>query len=142
MTNNAQWAFNYTSAGLTSINFYAMTSVTYTGSLTNRAGVDGLGGKFCSTNTVSLPSDFDLHYFSISMTAADVTAVGGTNTALTLANVSQLRLMVNPAVAFAGAQMVATVSYDRISFTGPAAPPLHLDRHRHRHHGAHAHLDA
>jgi hypothetical protein len=115
MNNAAQWKFNYTAAGLTAIQFYAKTSYAPNG-LTIRAGVDGTGGKFVSTTGAFLPNDGAWHQLTIALTASDVTAAGGTNTALTLANPSQLRLLSNPAVAFSGSQIAATISYDRIRY--------------------------
>jgi hypothetical protein len=119
MFNATQWAFNYTSAGVTAIQFYAKTG--FATSLTIRAAVDGTGGRYCTTNGVVLPNDGNWHLLSLSFTATDLSATnplgGSSSTAGTLANVTALRLLSNPAISFAGQQIAATVSYDRISYT-------------------------
>jgi hypothetical protein len=121
MYNTTQWAFNYTAAGVTELQFYARTTYT-AGSLNLRLAVQGAGGAFSSTNAASLANDGQWHLLTLGLQASDLTYLsGGTGVAGdTLAGITMLRLIASDVPSFSGAQIAAIVFYDNITYsTGP-----------------------
>jgi hypothetical protein len=80
-----------------------------------RIVIDGAGGRFASTNPISLTAGggWDTHVFSL--VPGDLTAIGGTDVGATLAAVSQLRILHSNAPAFSGNPIVATLGIDNIA---------------------------
>lgn len=90
--NTLQWLGDYTGAGIARV----VMDVNNVGdtALTLRFSLDGAGGRFSMTEGIAVPADSGwLRDLEFSITAADLTSVGGADVDATLAGVTQLRLM-------------------------------------------------
>ena len=113
--NSAQWAGNYTGNGVTSIELDLKNFGI--NPLSIRFTFNGPGGAFSTTNAFSLPAGgagAPWMHAALQITAADLTAVGGTDAAATLANVSELRLLHNDVPSFVGGTIDAQIGVDNI----------------------------
>jgi MYXO-CTERM domain-containing protein len=93
MFNEAQWAGNYTAAGVTRIDGY-LGNFGPTPLHVRLALESGAGTKFSSTRAVLLPANSGWHRASFDLTSAGLTRIAGTQSLATaLSNVSTARLL-------------------------------------------------
>ncbi|MGD1861752.1 MAG: hypothetical protein ACFB0E_17505, partial [Leptolyngbyaceae cyanobacterium] len=123
---NPEWTGDYTIGGVTGIT----ASVINQGSsdVVLRVAFDGAGGRFVTTAGVTVPPDSGWQDIAFDITAADLTAVGGTDVDATLSGVSQIRFINSPTPAYQGIAVAAQVGIDNIATVGgapdePPAPP-------------------
>ena len=114
--NTAQWDGNYLSAGVTSITVDLKN--TGTTDLTMRLAFRGpdLTTWFVTNLGFDLTAGSAWQQAQFSLAEFDLTRVAGTQTyATTFGNVSEMRLLDNPALDFRGAPVVASVLVDNIA---------------------------
>ena len=113
MFNKVQWKGDYISAGVTEISMYMKNFGTT--NLEMRLAFDGSGGKFSSTNSVSLLAESGWQIMVFSTEPSDLTEVGGTDASATLGSVTELRILHSATPNWRGASIVATLGVDNIS---------------------------
>jgi len=113
MFNTVQWKGDYISAGVTDISMYMKNFGTP--NLEMRLAFDGSGGKYSSTNSVSLSAGSGWQIIVFSTEPSDLTSVGGTDASATLGNVTELRILHNATPSWRGASIVASLGVDYIS---------------------------
>jgi len=114
MFNTDQWKGDYTSAGVTDISMH-MNNLGAT-NLEMRLAFDGNGGRFSSTNAVSLSAGSGWQTVVFPIGPSDLTSVdGGTNVNATLSNVTELRILHNTSPNWKGASIAATLGVDNIT---------------------------
>jgi hypothetical protein len=111
--NQAQWTGNYTATGVTFIeadvaNFGATA-------LSMRVGFRGSGGDFSSINGLALPADGVWRHLHFPIQAGDLTTVGGTDLALTMSSVFELRILSSSAPSIHGDMIVGQFGVDNIT---------------------------
>ncbi|WP_299492336.1 hypothetical protein, partial [Acaryochloris sp. IP29b_bin.137] len=96
----AEWTGDYTTGGVTDIT----ASVNNQGSsnIDLRVAIDGAGGRFVTTEVITLAPDSSWQDATFSIEATDLTAVGGTDVAATLSDVSEIRFINSPTPSFQG----------------------------------------
>ncbi|MBT8267411.1 MAG: T9SS type A sorting domain-containing protein [Bacteroidia bacterium] len=121
MFNDQQWAGNYTAVGIVAIRFDARV---LTNTLNLRVAFDGGGGRICTTNAVVVPAGGLWSKVEIPISATDFTLVaGGSNINLTLADVTDMRILSNTIPSWQGESIVSTLEVDNIE----AATTLGID---------------
>ena len=113
---SADWRGNYIEDGATSI----QASLINEGSedVVIRVGFDGPGGRFVTTEGITLSPGSGWQEATFSIEPEDLTAVdGGTDVEATLSNVSQIRFLNNATPSYRGAATAAQVGVDNIAFT-------------------------
>ncbi|MEO0769504.1 MAG: hypothetical protein AAFY72_08725 [Cyanobacteria bacterium J06649_4] len=124
---NAEWTGDYTVGGVTGIT--ASANNQGSGDIVLRVALDGAGGRFVTTEGITLSPGSDWQDVAFSIEAADLTAVGGTDVAATLADVSQIRFINSPTTSYQGAPVSAQLGIDNIATVGgepgvtPVTPP-------------------
>ena len=113
MFNTIQWKGDYTSTGVTDISMH-MNNLGTT-NLEMRLAFDGNGGRFSSTNAVSLLAGSGWQTVVFPIGPSDLTSVGGDNVNATLGNVTQLRILHNTSPSWQGASITATLGVDNIT---------------------------
>lgn len=114
MFNKVQWKGDYTSAGVTviSMNMNNLGDL----NLEMRLAIDGSGGKFSSTNAVSLSAGSGWQTVAFPVGPSDLTAVsGGTDVNATLGNVTELRILHNTSPSWKGLSISAVLGVDNIT---------------------------
>lgn len=112
--NTVQWKGDYTSAGVTDISML-MNNLGAT-NLEMRLAFDGNGGRFSSTNAVSLSAGSGWQTVVFPIGPSDLTAVdGGTDVNATIGNVTELRILHNPSPDWRGVSIAATLGVDNIT---------------------------
>lgn len=120
---SAEWTGDYTTQGITTLEGAILNNSGQTLSL--RAAVDGLGGRFATTTGFSVPSSSNYQPFTLNLSPGDFTAVGGSDINSTLSSVSVLRLLHNPVPDWRGESILGTFLFD----SGPIPPPeLHWNQ--------------
>jgi hypothetical protein len=117
--NTAAWTGNWTTAGVAYISFWANN--VGANPVTLRAGIDGAGGEFSSTNGITVPSGSGWVQVNIPVQSGDFTADGGTNIANTLAATTAVRILRSTSPSYDGEPVAATVQIDNIQ---PGNVPL------------------
>lgn len=124
-----QWTGDYVTAGVAAIE----------ADLRNSSGVpvemrlflSGGGGDFTSTTAISVPDDGQWHHVRFDVGPADLTAVGGTDVALTLASVSLFlpRHQPGPPAGVGGAPALPSgvLGADNLKAVGPVQVPALSD---------------
>lgn len=113
MFNTVQWKGDYISAGVTKISMYMKNFGTT--NLEMRIAFDGSGGKYSSTNSVSLSAGSGWQIIVFSIEPSDLTSVGGTDASATLGNVTEFRILHNATPNWRGGIIVANLGVDYIS---------------------------
>jgi len=113
MFNAVQWKGDYISAGVTEISMYMKNFGTT--NLEMRLAFDGSGGRYSSTNSVSLSAESGWQIIVFSIEPSDLTSVDGTDASATLGSVTELRILHNATPNWRGASIVATLGVDNIS---------------------------
>jgi len=124
MFNKVQWKGDYTSAGVTviSMNMINLGNL----NLAMRLAIDGSGGKFSSTNAVSLSAGSGWQTVVFPVGPSDLTAVsGGTDVNATLGNVTELRILHNTSPSWKGLSISAILGVDNITASGT---PVSVER--------------
>lgn len=123
MFNTVQWKGDYTSNGVTDISMH-MNNLGAT-NLEMRLAFDGNGGRFSSTNAVSLSAGSGWQTVVFPIGPSDLTSVdGGTDVNATLGNVTELRILHNTSPSWRGASIAATLGVDNITASDI---PVHLE---------------
>lgn len=115
-----QWSGNFTNAGVFAI---SMDVRSLTNDITVRISVTGPGGKFSTTNGVSVPAGSPWTEIGIPIAASDFTSVSdgndggvaGFDIAATLADVTELRILSSPVPAWRGEIIDAEMHLDNIT---------------------------
>lgn len=111
--NSAQWAGDYTAAGVTKI---AMMLNNLGGQdLTMRLAFDGGGGMFSTMDEVTLTAGSGWQSVEFSVAAADLVSVGGASVAGTLSNVTVLRVLNSDVPSWVGSDVTAELFVDNIT---------------------------
>ena len=115
MFNTVQWKGDYISAGVTDISMH-MINLGAT-NLEMRLAFDGSsGGRFSSTNAVSLSAGSGWQTVVFPIGPSDLTSVdGGIDVNATLGNVTELRILHNTSPSWRGASIAATLGVDNIT---------------------------
>lgn len=125
--NNTEWSGDYLAAGFAAI---SVDMINFSNvDLSMRVAINGPGGYFVSTNPIALPGGLPWSTYSFPITAADLTAeAGSTDVLLTLAAVTELRILHNPDPRFFGSVVEAQIGLDNIQaiIPIPAALPAGL----------------
>ena len=112
---SADWRGNYIEDGATSIK----ASLINEGSedVVIRVAFDGAGGRFVTTEGITLTPGSGWQEATFSIEPEDLTAVdGGTDVEATLSDVSQIRFLNNATPSYQGAAVAAQVGVDDIAF--------------------------
>jgi hypothetical protein len=115
-----QWSGNFTSAGVFAM---SMDVRSLTNDITVRVSVTGPGGKFSTTNGVSVPAGGPWTEIGIPIAASDFTSVSdgsdggvaGFDIAATLADVTEMRILSSPTPAWRGEVIDAEMHLDNIT---------------------------
>lgn len=110
--NRDQWAGDYTMAGITGVevSFLNVNRI----ALDIRVALNGAGGRFATSDAVRLLPLAPWTRATFSLQAADLVSSGGTDVALTLANVTELRILHQPSEDFVSIVSLASLGIDRI----------------------------
>ncbi|MEM9272180.1 MAG: DUF4347 domain-containing protein [Cyanobacteria bacterium P01_F01_bin.143] len=113
---SSSWTGNYTEAGVTAIS----ASVINQGvnDVVLRVAFDGSGGRFVTTEGITVSPGDDWQEITLNITADDLTASGGSDVDATLSNVTTTRFLSNPNPSYTGAPVVAQVGVDNITAIG------------------------
>ncbi len=115
MFNTQQWNGNYTAQGIIGIRFHARAIGQ---NLNLRIAFDGGGDRICTINSVLIPAGGSWQQYVIPIDVADFTTVaGGTSVPLTLADVTDMRILSNTSPAWQGEPIAATLEIDNIEAT-------------------------
>ncbi|MEM9002230.1 MAG: spondin domain-containing protein [Cyanobacteria bacterium P01_F01_bin.86] len=126
--DNPEWTGDYTAGGVTGITASAINQGS--GNVVLRVALDGAGGRFVTTEGVTLSPGSSWQDVAFSIAAEDLTAVGGTDAAATLSDVSQIRFINNATPSYQGSPVAAQVGIDNIETVGgepggtPVTPPV------------------
>lgn len=115
-----QWFGDYTSESIVTITFDARAEIN---DLDLRLSITGSGGKFSTNNFVTVTAGSGWTEVSLSILPSDFVSVSdgsgggppGTDIALTLASVSELRILSSPTPAWAGEIIEAEMHLDNIT---------------------------
>jgi hypothetical protein len=126
--NITQWIGNFTSEGVNSI---IMDVRALTADVTVRVSMTGPGGKFSSTTGVLIPAGSEWTQILIPITAADMTSVSdgfdggsaGTDINVTLAGVTELRILSSINPAWRGQVTSAEMHIDNITASASLSTP-------------------
>jgi len=113
---NAEWTGDYIAGGVTGITASAINQGN--ANVVLRVALDGAGGRFVTTEGVTLSPGSDWQTAAFSIEAADLTAAGGTDVAATLSDVSQIRFINNATPSYQGSPVTAQVGIDNIATVG------------------------
>ncbi|MEM9093173.1 MAG: hypothetical protein AAGC93_31155, partial [Cyanobacteria bacterium P01_F01_bin.53] len=125
--DSADWTGDYAGGGVTGIT--ASANNQGSGDIVLRVALEGAGGRFVTTEGVTLSPGSGWQDVAFSIEAADLTAVGGTDVAATLADVSQIRFINSPTPSYQGSPVAAQLGIDNIETVGgepdgmPMPPP-------------------
>ncbi|MBT8259521.1 MAG: T9SS type A sorting domain-containing protein [Bacteroidia bacterium] len=112
MFNDQQWNGNYTSQGIISIKFHARA---LNNDLNMRIAFDGGGGRICTVTPVLVQAGGAWQQYTIPISASDFTTVaGGSNVSMTLADVTDMRILSNTSASWQGQSIAATLEIDNI----------------------------
>ena len=111
--NSSSWTGNYIEEGVTAIR----ASVINQGSqdLVLRIAFNGSGGRFVTTEGITLAPGNEWQEVTFKIEASDLTAVSGNDVDATLGNVSQIRFLNNSTPLFQGASTQAQLGIDNIT---------------------------
>ena len=118
---SADWTGDYAGDGVTGIT--ATANNQGSSNIVLRVALDGAGGRFVTTEGITLSPGSGWEDVAFSIEAADLTAVGGTDVDATLGNVSQIRFINSPTPSYQGAAVPAQLGIDNIA-TVVAEPPV------------------
>ncbi|MEO0408263.1 MAG: hypothetical protein AAF289_13005 [Cyanobacteria bacterium P01_A01_bin.135] len=110
---SAEWTGDYSGDGVTGITAAAINQGS--GDITLRVALDGAGGRFVTTEGITLVPGSDWQDVAFSLEAADLTAVGGTDVDATLRDVSQIRFINSATPSYQGAAVAAQIGIDNIA---------------------------
>ncbi|MEM7061647.1 MAG: calcium-binding protein [Cyanobacteria bacterium P01_B01_bin.77] len=113
---NPEWTGDYTAGEVTGIT--ASANNQGGGTIVLRVALDGAGGRFVTTEGITLSPGSGWQDVAFSIEAADLTAVGGTDVAATLADVSQIRFINSSTPSYQGAPVAAQLGIDNIATVG------------------------
>ena len=110
------WTGNYTGEGVTAIGASVLNQGV--NDVVLRVAFDGAGGRFVTTEGITVSPGDDWQEITLDITASDLTAAGGNDVDATLSDVSAIRFLSNPDPSYRGAPIVAQVGVDNITAIG------------------------
>jgi hypothetical protein len=117
--NVAQWTGDWTGEGIVQVSLDVRNPNAF--DLSMRLGIAGPGGHGQGgfgdthvTDAIVVPDDNVWHSLTFDVLASDFTAISGNNTAVALADVTQLRVIHNPNVQFVGEMVEGDFYLDNI----------------------------
>lgn len=109
--NQTQWAGDFTAQGIVAIEFDIKVE---TNDLNIRIAFDGGGGRFCTTNSVSVTAGSGWNHIVIPISAGDFSAVGGSDIADTLADANTVRILSSSSASWTGEMVAAIMEVDNV----------------------------
>jgi hypothetical protein len=110
--NKSQWTGDWTAEGVNAIEM-DLNNLGAT-DLVMRLSINGSGGLFSLQAGIPLSAGSGWQHIVFDVRAVDFASINGTNIDDTLANVSVLRFLHNPAPSWKGTQIIATLGVDNI----------------------------
>ncbi|MEM6252530.1 MAG: calcium-binding protein [Cyanobacteria bacterium P01_D01_bin.156] len=117
----AAWTGDYAGDGVTGVT--ATANNQGSSDIVLRVALDGAGGRFVTTEGITLAPGSGWQDVAFSIEAADLTAVGGTDVNATLGDVSQIRFINSSTPSYQGAAVPAQLGIDNIA-TVIEEPPV------------------
>ncbi|MEM9276332.1 MAG: hypothetical protein AAGA80_25780 [Cyanobacteria bacterium P01_F01_bin.143] len=122
---SADWRGNYIEDGNTIIEASLINEGTE--DVVIRVAFDGPGGRFVTTEGITLAPGSGWQEATFDIEPEDLTADGGTDVEATLSDVSQIRFLNSPNPSYRGFAEVAQVGVDNITFTSTPTDTTPLD---------------